>query len=137
MGLTGGRQLFAYLAHYLLKGSFDANKRIRYLSLIASTEDMFPNPDYSKGQVLNPRPEGMPASFTSCEGSPLRDTAVHQSSASGWNSDSMGPKDTEEKTMNTGALKEPALLSKGPNLLLDLDRHGNFETGTLGDLKVN
>ena len=63
----------------------------------------------------------MPASFTSCEGSPLKDTAVHQSSASGQISDSMGPKDTKEKTMAMGALKEPALLSKRPNLLLDLD----------------
>lgn len=37
------------------------------------------------------------------------------------NAESMGPTDTEGKATATGILREPGLLSKGPNLLLDSD----------------
>jgi len=55
----------------------------------------------------------MPAKFTSCQGLSLKDTCGTQKVG--------GPTDTEGKAMATGILKEPGLLSKGPNLLLDLD----------------
>ena len=64
-------------------------------------------------QVLNPWTREMPAKFTSCQVLPLKDTL--------WNAESMGPTNTEGKATATGILKEPGLLNKGPNLLLDLD----------------
>lgn len=118
VGLTGGRKLFACLAHYLLKDSFNMNKII-YLSLIASMEDTILNLDYTK---MGPK------SIT--QGDANQAHLLSRITTEGHNSAPIpcfmvelrkyGTQKTLKKSYGHRALKEPGLHSKGPNPLLDL-----------------
>lgn len=114
--LIGGRKLFAHPAHHLLKDSFDMNRRIWYPSLTASTENIRPNFDYTEtGTKCTTRADASRAHLLP------KITTVHQSSAYRCNSESMGPNTHRRKSCGHRVWKEPGLLSKGPNLPLDLD----------------
>lgn len=112
VGLTGGRKLFACLAHYFLKDSFNMNKIIWYPSFIALMEDTLLNLDYTKmgpkSIIQGDADQAHLLSRITTEGHNCTNPVLYGGSQKIWD-----PEDPEEKAMVTGLWKSQAFIARG------------------------